>query len=341
MQFKILHTFYYRIMSIDLADPQIIHAIKSNNKYIEVLSEECLTNNFLEAILMINPTQIKHWPYYLITQKMVNIIIELCKYELIKFVPSRFITYNMAKIIIKSIPILYGKYIPPQFYTDELRNICLESLKTKINKTAKYFLNIPYSVKKEFPEIITLALSRRGTLISRVPDDLLTYDLCVLALKSTDRQHNILSNIPGKYRDYNMCNLAIKRAANDISEVPYQMLRDNPELVYTAVYNHGGSIEFVPKNLIDYKTAKLAIRSSIDALPFVPPQLFLDFPQLNDDVKYKQDINAKNMLSSLKNKHNELFFVDKIGLNSNDQPNEPNEPNEPKNKKNRKRKLLE
>jgi hypothetical protein len=195
-------------------------------------------------------------------------------------------------------------------------DIVLKSLQDTLNKEetfqlCKNSLNINGLNIKHVPEeyktnieLLTLAVKNKGTVIEKfVPEELITKELCELALE-TFSTTDIIQSFPEQYRTYEMYKLAMKNNSFPLNEIPKK--HKTKEMYEIAVRSKGRNIKYVP---IEYTSKEMYIDSlhsshgfSIKYIPFseelytlaieinkyivnyIPRKFFDKFPNLYDVI---------------------------------------------------------
>lgn len=197
------------------------------------------TDDFCKFALSKNHTILHSMPKSFITE---YICLKYCKHGLHN-IPYNFKTYNVC---LKSVSINYINihYVPKKILCNKIYEIVLDGMLTAdtictvaVNLIPRHYMT-PFLWKK--------LVHRHPFLISRVPEHILTYEMCIDAThinyhvlsvvpikykteqlyKLVALQRGSLNMVPDKYKTKNLCSLLLKQNKNNFTLIPYNILTD-------------------------------------------------------------------------------------------------------------------
>jgi tetratricopeptide (TPR) repeat protein len=125
----------------------------------------------------------------------------------------------------------------------ESHKFILEAVKSN----GEVLKHIRFSFLDAYPEIVKEAIKNCPSAISRIPEDMKTKEICLLALKQSSY---VFSCIPLNYKkDDSLLKEAIKFNGKILREAPH--FKNNKEIVSQAIKNNGEAILYADKKLIE------------------------------------------------------------------------------------------
>lgn len=182
----------------------------------------------------------------------------------IRHIPSAYITQELCDLVVKYDPHLV-EYVPDRF-------INLQMFENVIDRGVSLFYIIGVFRNEHFTEkICRKLLEKNGNYLKYIPREILTKDICELALlKSPDGQ--CVKDIPPKFMDLTMARCVIEKSGGKyIQDIPKELL--TRDLCEFAVVQKRGSLLRIPISKIDRSLCELAVKTDSFALEFVPCEL--------------------------------------------------------------------
>lgn len=157
------------------------------------------------------------------------------------------------------------KFVSKRLMTEELCNIACRKNGNNLEHVPSYLLN--YDMYKE-------ALSDKGELLSIVPEEFKTYELCEIAV-STDEKCVALAYVPREMmmgeQGRRLCELAVKKNPLAIEKVPSEFI--TKAMAYDAVSRtspgHDWPISHIPERYMSEELINLSIEMCPESLSSV------------------------------------------------------------------------
>jgi hypothetical protein len=128
-------------------------------------------------------------------------------------------------------------------------------------------------------EILKYILKSNGNYLCYIEEEYITYELCLLALKSG--LFKTLLYVPNKYKNYKLLKMAVLYNSNNIKHISSKQL--TYELCYIAIKKNGSLLINIPSKFIDYNLCVEALKNQY-VLKYVPEK-FKDYEMCYNSVK--------------------------------------------------------
>lgn len=210
---------------------------------------------------------IKYIPHNLINYKYACLLVNNDGYNL-KYIPKKIIDYNLCMIAVKNNKFAL-KYVPKHLINYELCFMAVSNEESSINNS-----NLIRSLSYKIINGITLNINLEETIINYVPNNLINYNLCSIALINNI---NEIYYIPTKYIDDNLIKIIINKHINYISIINENKLsQELKDLIIINYLENGNELSF-DYDIINYFKNK--VKKELDECPICgnKPEYFVSY----------------------------------------------------------------
>jgi len=222
-----------------------------------------------------------------------------CKYHITacKYVPKQFLTYSFYMQLLEHHRGIL-EYIPEEFHTAEL---CMLAVKRSGYNLAH--------IKNKTTELCRIACEGPGIFLHLVPNEFLTYQLCLETVIKQSKECDILQDVPEEYHTYELTKIAVTNRYTNIRFIK------NPsyELVQIAFNQSVKAVYHLPKEYRTYEAYFNALQHDISDLSCFPKEFLTK--EVFDFILSKSDRIPYNGLKYYEEKHDlYVYALEKDGF---------------------------